>query len=97
MNYEQELNEYIDQVNRLYLQAQSISEVGLTPEQVAQLRSFQRENAESRETLNREKGTMIVAYSLADANGKKLLENELRKRRQGLDYAERVFRSTTGN
>lgn len=92
MNYEKEYNEYIADVDRLWLEMQTIHTVGLTPEQVQAIRAFQQENDKAHSKLHETKADTLLAYKTANPQTKAQMEASLKKLRDGLAHAETVYR-----
>lgn len=92
MSYQSDFQDYIAQVNRLWIEIQALSANGLPPYQTAEIRRFQRLNNESRNTLVNGQAEMLLAYQMANATEKARMEKALRQLRIGLIRAEAEYR-----
>jgi ABC-type branched-subunit amino acid transport system substrate-binding protein len=95
MSYEADQHSYLADVNRLWQEIQTLSLSGLTAEQTAAIKTYQRQNDDARNVLNRTFKSVLGAYAIADSVTKQKMEQDLSELRRNLKNAEIEFRKTS--
>jgi hypothetical protein len=94
MTYQQDLQLYVDHVNRLWNEIQNLNLTGLPPAAIEQIREFQRQNDTERSRINQQQPELLALYAIADQASRVQMEQQLRDLQAGLDNTERIYRAS---